>query len=79
MIPKRPSTDDAKYHGMLGDYGWDYQGDLAAHEHAVAKRAVEAVHDQPCSCKYGYQQSVPEVMCARCCALRDIDASGWVP
>ncbi len=65
-IPKRPAR---------GEFGYyvDHQERLAAHEHAVAKRAYETLRSV-----YGLVGiDDPLAMDRLATAIRDIDASGW--
>jgi hypothetical protein len=64
-IPMRP--DDERYNEP-GDY---YEACID-HEHAVAKRAVEALRAIRDDCPARVRFDIDA-------ALRDIDASGWVP
>jgi hypothetical protein len=76
-IPMRPNSAD--YPKLPDLRSFQQVQDLAIHEHAVAKRAVEALrrianadHEED----GGPECDHPDVADA---ALRDIDASGWQP
>lgn len=89
-IPMRPDPSDPKYAGR-SLLEMAYLG--RTHEHAVATRAVEALRSAAVAmtCSHSPEgvdlahycpncdNSLDRHQEAICAALRDIDASGWVP
>lgn len=82
MIPKRPEVFPEAPPGMRA-WNLRYIDEKIAHEHAVAKRAVEALRKVTNHAEYSPYFDNATVdngcQCAAHLALREIEQSGWTP